>query len=78
MKSFVVVADSKSLLKLVGVDDKNGLFKSVIEWRNGFCDILPDIRGSNALKRRFVDETEDDVDDADDEGKDEKCGGNID
>jgi hypothetical protein len=36
--------------------------------------MLPDIKGSNALKRRFVDDTDDDVDDADDEGNDEKCG----
>ncbi len=80
MKSFVVVVleESKSLLKLVDVKGENVLFKSGNGWRNGFCELLPVVNGSNALKRRFVDETDDDVDDADDEGNDEKCGWRID
>jgi len=58
------------------LDEFNGekaLFKSVNGCRKFVFKSLPDVKGSNALERRLVDEIEDD-DDADEDDNGEKCG----
>ncbi len=46
------------------------MFKSVNGWNRFVFKSLPDVNGSNALKRRFVDEIDDEEDaDEDDNGE---------
>ena len=68
-----VVVKSKSFFKLVDVNGARILFTSTNECNSEFWKTLPDVNGSNALERRFVDDIDDDdVDDADDDGNDDK------
>jgi hypothetical protein len=73
MKSELV--DSKSLL-LLKLDDVNGektLFKSFMGWRKFGLKSFPELNASNALRRRLLDDAEDD-DEADEDDKGEKLG----
>lgn len=74
----VVLNGSKSFGKLFEVNGDNVWLKSVNGWRKRFWGLLPDVNGSNALERRLLDEIDDDVDEADDEGREEKWDGRID
>jgi hypothetical protein len=60
------------LFEFVGivVKGEKALFKSPIGFKRLVLKSLPDVNGSNTLKRRF-DDVVDDVDDADDEDRGE-------